>query len=207
MSERDSSPPSSAVHAIMFWLLTSAAMVLFAACVLVPICQETSEAQQYEQAMAGLITQLEQQRTRNEAHIAALRADPLVNERILRRQLNCRPQGEQLIHWAPGQLQNVRVWAPEPQPAGMTSSGENPAASSRPRWVTALTRWLPAWPWQQLFGQAPSRTLMLLMAGGLLLTAFLLYHTPRDHSLAATDPGSGPAHRVLCRKAQNKSAE
>ena len=47
--------------------------------------------------------------------------------------------------------------------------------SPYPRWAVATSRWLPDWPWRKLFVESPNRPLLLIMAAGLLATAFLLY--------------------------------
>jgi len=75
-----------------------------------------------------------------------------------------------LVHWAPAELSNL--------PIHLTSTikpHDLVPAAVRPPWLVALGRWLPNWPWTALFGQSPHRTLLLLIACGLIATAIVLY--------------------------------
>ncbi|HOW72200.1 MAG TPA: septum formation initiator family protein [Phycisphaerae bacterium] len=160
-------PPA---HPIMFWVLTGLALAIFVPCVLVPMWMDTEQLREEEQAMAAQVAELKDQIARNQARIEALLADPLVNERIARRELNYRPEGEEVIHWSPYELSTVHtVRSEEP----LVTSADDP--NGLDRWVATLSHWLPAWPWRDLFGRAPNRSLFLMMAGGLLLAAFVLY--------------------------------
>lgn len=177
-----SEPPCSAppvAHAIMFWVLTTLAMATFAPCVLVPVWVETEKVLEHERSAAAVAGDLQARADRNQARIRALLADPMVNERIIRRELNYRPEKEQVVHWPAGDLPALEVELPTRPPVDVVQP-----AVDRPAWVTALNQWLPAWPWRKLFAQSRPRSLLLVMAGGLLATAFLLYaptSTPRGH--------------------------
>jgi|GEM_PF-704960 len=172
-----------AVHAIMFWVLALSAMAVFAACVLVPVWLEAQEVHRYKRAMAGVVAQLEDRIDKNEARIEALRADPLVNERIVRRELNYRAEGEALIRWTARDLQAMRQARPTEEPVsalGPVRASEPSTVPPQPHpWLAAVKGWLPAWPWEDLFGHSPNRSLLLVMAGGLLLAAFVLYSPSR----------------------------
>lgn len=170
-------------HTIMFWLLTGAAMAVFAPCVLVSIWIETEEILDHERAVAGVVAGLEAQVERNEIRIKALEEDPLLNERLLRRDLNRRMEGEQITQWPATELAALDVNLPEPTPG---PDIEQP--DLRPGWVVKLIRWLPAWPWRKLFAEYPSRLVMLAMAGGLLSAAFILFGpSPTRARLVPTD--------------------
>ena len=43
-------------------------------------------------------------------------------------------------------------------------------------------RWLPDWPYRRLFGDPNNRTLLMAMAGGLVLAAFVLYGRIPEHA-------------------------
>jgi len=163
-------PTGRPAHPIMFWVLTSLALAIFAPCVLVPTWIEGEHLRACEQSLAAAVANLEAQSAQSQAQAQALLADPLVNERMVRRELNHRPAGEQIMRWTPGELAAVRVHLPE-QGVGAAPS-EKGILSTR---VAAVARWLPNWPWRELFAESPQRPLLLMMAGGLLLTAFLLY--------------------------------
>ncbi len=160
-------------HAIMFYLLSIAAMLIFAPCVLVPIWRDVQKLQQVERQDALAIAELHQQIERNNTRIKALEADPLVIERVARRELNERPADEQHIRFSAAELAALRVNLP-PE---LDNPLEVPPPPT-PAWVAWINRWLPAWAWSDLFAKSPNREMLLVMAGGLLLTAFVLY-TPR----------------------------
>ena len=173
-------PAANIAHPIMFWLLTIMALAVFAPCVLAPAWVEVQEVRGFEREMAGLIADLQTQVQRNEAQVQALLADQLVNERIARRELNIQPAGEQVIRWSPEELATLRV--PTSALAGFdTQAGQEP-----PHWVQVVGKWLPAWPWHELFVKGTNRTLLLAMSGGLLAAAFLLFgRTTRPTSESA----------------------
>lgn len=160
-------PPA---HPIMFWVLTGLALAIFTPCVLVPMWMDTEMLREEERAMAAQVGELKSQIARNQARMEALLADPLVNERIARRELNYRAEGEEVIRWSPYELSTATTARLDRTAAEATAS-----TGGLDRWVAALSRWLPAWPWRDLFGRAPNRSLFLMMSGGLLMAAFVLY--------------------------------
>jgi hypothetical protein len=174
---RDATQP--AAHAIMFWLLSVMAFALFAPSVLLPIWEENKVLRDYEAQMAVMVADLEAQRDRNNSRIEALKNDPLVIERIARRDLNFRPAGEEETAWTPEELASVRVVQPP-----KVRSGES-AGEPTPAWVLSLRRWLPDWPWRDLFVKPTNRLLMLTMAGGLLVAAFVLYSPGAARAVAS----------------------
>ena len=108
-------------------------------------------------------------RSRFEGH-AVREFVPILVERIARRELNYRPPGERIVAYDPAELAAFRPVLPE-------ASGDRvqPVADPRPGWMVSVCEWLPAWPWRKLFAESPNRLLMLTMAGGLFVTAFVLY--------------------------------
>ncbi|HSW45671.1 MAG TPA: hypothetical protein VLM89_08875 [Phycisphaerae bacterium] len=165
-------PVASAAHPIMFWVLTGLALAIFAPCVLVPLWVEKEQLREYERCLGTLVAHLEAQSARNQTRSNALLRDPQVNERIIRRELNYHPDGERVIEWSPDELavRSLDVEVPATQPASAAGQVENSS-----RLVAVLARWLPDWPYRDLFAKSPQRPLLLAMAGGLLLAAFLLY--------------------------------
>ena len=160
---------ATAAHAIMFWVLAGMAFALFAPAVLLPLWEESRELHSYEELKLAEVGRLQLQHDRNALRIEALKNDPMVIERIARRDLNYKPEGEQATQWSPRELASLHVKVPadllaEPQP-------HSPVPAS----IGFLERWLPNWPYHRLFVQMPNRLLMLLMSGGLLVTAFVLY--------------------------------
>ncbi len=159
----------------MFWLLVSMALAVFAPCVLLPVWVETESVLVYERSLERRLEELREQHRLNEIHIQALETDPLVSERLVRRELNYRPDPERLVHLPPEQLAAVHVRVPEDVIAGPPEVEVAP-----PDWVLTIRSWLPSWPWRRLFATDPNRVLMLLMSGGLLVSAFLLYDPRRS---------------------------
>jgi len=155
----------------MFWVLTVLALLIFAPSVLVPLWLEKEQLGEYERSLAGAVAQIESQVARSQARSQALLTDPQVNERIIRRELNVQPQGERVIRWSPDELAAARpeIVVPASQPAAR----EREENSSR--CVAVLSQWLPDWPYRDLFARSPQRPLLMAMAGGLLLAAFMLY--------------------------------
>ncbi len=159
----------TAGHIIMFWMLMTLAVLVFTPCVLVPIWLETKELHQAEQQMAALVESLERQVETNERHADALAEDPLVNQRLVREQLNVVREGEEVLRWTPEELAAMKT---TPSPVNVDPA---PARPPWPSWVSRGTAWLPNWPWEKLFAESPQRPMLMIMAGGLLLAAFVLY--------------------------------
>ncbi len=165
-----------AAHPIMFGVLTGLALLVFAPCVLVPLWLEGEQLREHEAVLAATIARLESQSARNKVRADALRDDPLVIERVVRRDLNFRSDSEQIVQWPMGELVAAKPHLP-PNSAYAVSVEVSPP-SPLGEWMASLGRWLPAWPWRELFASSPNRELLLLMAGGLLLAAFFLYTPP-----------------------------
>ncbi len=164
-------PASAAAHPIMFCVLTGLALLIFAPCVLVPLWFEKEQMRAYELSLAAVVADLEHQVARGQTRTQALLNDPQVNERIVRRELNVYPKSERIVQWSPDELA-----AAVP---GIDVPGSRPATAiqeeNSSRCVAVLARWMPDWPYQDLFAKSPQRPLLLAMAGGLLLAAFMLY--------------------------------
>ncbi len=157
-------------HAIMFYLLSVTAMVIFAPCVLVPIWKHVQKLQSDERAVAAVIAQLHQQVELNNIRNQALEADPLVIDRVARRELNQRPADEEHIRWSAAELAALRLNLPRDLQAG-----PQPPEIAMPAWAERISHWLPAWATSDLFAKSPHRQMLLVMAGSLLLAAFVLY--------------------------------
>jgi hypothetical protein len=160
-----------AQHCIMFWVLTMLAMAVFAPCVLAPIYAETEQILETERQLERWMADKTAEVKRNDERIKAIKADPQVNERIIRRELNYRFEGEQLIQWSSAELAAMHV------DLSLLENPQDPLppVNPYPAWVLKLGEWLPAWPWRKLFVESPNRELLVIMAAGLLATAFLLY--------------------------------
>lgn len=185
MPHSTASATATAAHAIMFWVLAGMAFALFAPAVLLPLWEESRAIHAYEQARLIELARLKAERDRNDARIEALSDDPLVIERIARRERIYRPEGEQATHWSSQELASVPVKVP---PGLVDEQTEDLVP---PSWVSRAQQWLPNWPYQKLFVKMPNRLLMLLMSAGLLVTAFVLYG-PNGPSRPVATGRAGP---------------
>lgn len=169
--QTESCQAGKAAHPIMFCVLTALALSVFTPCVLMPLWYETEQLRNYERACIDVVAALKAQSARNMDRIAALQADPLVVERVMRRELNFQPADERLVHVAMPEVDPLPPLKAEP----LSGAEGQPPPSPVVGWVATLSRWLPNWPWRALFLDNPNRMLFLLLAGGLQVAAFLLY--------------------------------
>jgi cell division protein FtsB len=168
------SVPSSdfGAHVVMFWLLIAMAAIVFAPCILVPIWLETENLVRTEAEVAARTARLKAHVDEQVRTLKAMTSDPLVNERIARRDLRFRRAGEEvepIQNQAPGarpEVETILASLPDDQESFLP---EPPAV------VTVTRRWLPDLPWVELFGHSPNRTIFMVMAGGMLVAAFVLY--------------------------------
>jgi hypothetical protein len=165
----------------MFWLFAAMSMAVFAPCVLVPLWAEIQILREQEARLARAVGELEAVVARNDARIDALLSDPAVIQRVVRREFNYRMEGEEVVRWRRGDgLVLDDGIAPPPPPVELETTPPGVTA----KWLSALTPWLPRWPWQELFNTSPNREILLIMSGGLLVAAFLLYGpSPRRGNL------------------------
>ena len=160
---------SNAEHAIMFWVLMTISMAVFAPCVLLPIWYQTEQIVQQQHVFQSLVAEMEEQVARDVARMDAMQEDVELARRLARRELNYKSKDETVVAYSSDELAPFKPVLPE-KPARFA-----PAPDPRPDWMIAAARWLPNWPWRKLFAESPSRQVLMAAAGGLLLAAFLLY--------------------------------
>ncbi|HOW19384.1 MAG TPA: hypothetical protein PLC79_10125 [Phycisphaerae bacterium] len=165
-------PSDFGAHVVMFWLLVTMAAMVFAPCILIPIWMETQDLVRAEADVAARTARLKAHIARQERLIQALTSDPLLAERLARRDLRFRRAGEIV---EPVQAPSPRV--PEEGEIELASepATDAPPPLETPFAVTLTKRWLPDLPWVELFGRPPNRTIFLVMAGCLLVAAFVLF--------------------------------
>ncbi len=169
-------PSDAGMHLVMFWLLLVMAGLVFAPCIIVPVWMETQNLMRAEDDAARTVAQLDAYIAEQNRLIEALTSDPLVNERIARRDLRFRRPGEEIVpsarELAAASSSVSDITLPEEYP--------KPPPAQAPALVKAVSRWLPNLPWVDLFGKPPNRTIFLFMSGGLLVAAFVLFghHEP-----------------------------
>jgi hypothetical protein len=162
--EGDSSAPREGGW--VFWALFAMAMVGFAPCVLVPAWrdyQETRLVKQYEQATLDRMKEsLADQRNLAEA----LRSDPSVMARAAQRELEYTRPGEQRVVVIPAERateadETEPTFTPEPVPP--------------PAPVRWLVRLLPPLDYDAVFCDPSTRGIIILLCGGVLAAAFVLF--------------------------------
>jgi len=150
----------------MFWLLVGLAAVVFAPCVLLPVWRDYQALQYSEQVERAGLAQARGELQRHKRHLEALQSDPAVIARVARRELRYRDPGEIAIP--------VSIPAePAEQPVPLMLESVEPPAS-----VAWVVRKLPEGDYDRLFCTGPTRTLLMCLSGGLLVSAFVL-HSPR----------------------------
>jgi hypothetical protein len=159
-------------HLVLFWLLIGMAFLVYAPCILVPIWLETEHLIEAERKANAHVAELQANVAEQDRVLDALRSDPLLNERLARRDLRFHRASEVLLPGAANDEAKTNLLAlhgshvPEPQPIEI----DDP-----PVVISLASRWLPALPWKELFATQPNRTIFMLMAGGLLVAAFWLF--------------------------------
>lgn len=172
-------------HVVMFWVLIGLAAMVFTPCILIPIWLESVELMRTEAQIEAAVARLDARLNEQKRLIDALTSDPLVNERIARRDLRFQRVGEQVQPVSrEGETEPPALDMPAPEESVAAPRAEPPAIVQWGR------RWLPNLPWVELFGRPPYRTVFLVTAGVLLITAFLLYghgETSDSKNLALRD--------------------
>ncbi|MHC4797399.1 MAG: hypothetical protein ACYTF1_12215 [Planctomycetota bacterium] len=163
-------------HTLMFWFLTLMSVLLFIPCVLVPVWIDGESIREHERALSVRISEMEAQVSKNDIRINALLSDPLVNERVIRREFNYSPAYEHVFRWSVSEDLGLDKFSPAFGSGSQIVDCDDSMFSDV---VLCLRRWLPSWPWRFLFFYRGNRYLLLFMSGGVLLSAFLLYGPPQ----------------------------
>ncbi|MCK4659453.1 MAG: septum formation initiator family protein [Phycisphaerae bacterium] len=168
LEEGQAAPPSNRGNG-MFVVLVGMAAVVFAPCVLLPIWRDYQAlryAEQVEQAeleRARALLQLQRRR------LEALQNDPAAIARVARRELGYRDPHEFTVPvvLAPEQVVEIAPVALTPvEPPGV---------------VAGLVGKLPAADYDSIFCHEPTRTILMCLAGGLLLSAMVIYAPRQSH--------------------------
>ena len=166
MSGRRDKPPAAPAefqHILMFWLLTAMALALFVPCAILPVAEDWQRWWAHRGVLQSQVDAMEQRIEHQDKIITALRTDPGVNERLMARELGYVAPDEEIVRYADVPPVGLPRWAEPMRPA-------LPLADP-PAWMARL----PVGAWAGVFVESPTRELMLCMAGGLLVAAFVLY--------------------------------
>ena len=147
----------------MFWVLLALSAAGFVPCIILPVWRDyqwtASAIQVEEQRVASM--QAEVRRLRHTA--VALGTDPGVAIRAAQRELTYQRLGQQEVT-IPGLP--VAYATPMQQPLVPVEPPES---------ISRLLGYLPVADYDALFCEAPTRTLIMALCGGLLVSAFVLY--------------------------------
>ena len=157
-------PPPHAVDAagVTFWLLVGMAVVVLAPCVLLPVWREYQALCYAEQVEQARVVEARATLERERRRLTALRSDPSAIARVARRELGYREPGEVTIPVSVAPAGPIKPAAPKLVPV------EPPAAIAR------LVEKLPETNYDRLFCAGSTRTILMCLAGGLILAAFLI---------------------------------
>jgi len=170
-------PPTRGGGALMFWVLLALAATGFVPCIVLPVWRDYQTMALAVQAEERIVATMQAGVERQQRTLAAIRTDPAVGARLAQRELTYRRPGQDEFP-VPG-VPVVRPVATA-QPLDPI---EPPAAVAR------LIERLPTANYDQVFCRNPSRTALLLLSGGLMVAAFVLYPPGRRPAgqAAATD--------------------
>lgn len=147
----------------MFWILAGLAALVFAPCVLLPVWRDYQALRYAEQVERARLEQSRGELQRQQRRLEALQTDPAVIARVARRELRYRDPFEIAIPVS------VQPDAPE-RPTPLVLDPVVPPAA-----VTRVVAQLPEADYDRLFCTGPTRTLLMCLSGGLLISAFVLY--------------------------------
>jgi hypothetical protein len=159
-------PPPS--RGVMFWVLVGMAVVVFAPCVLLPVWRDYQALCYAEQVEHGRLVQARAELARQQQRLEALENDPSAIARVARRELHYRDPQEVAVPVTLGPE------APAEAVPTVVTPVEPPAVIAR------LVAKLPPADYDRLFCAEPTRTLLMCLAGGLVLSAFILYWPRRS---------------------------
>ncbi|UCG33555.1 MAG: hypothetical protein JSU68_02765 [Phycisphaerales bacterium] len=165
-------------HTVLFWLLISAAGMMFLPCVLLPVYLDYGCWRSYRAEAEARTQSLAAEAQKNQQIIEALRTDPGVNERVLARDLGyVRPEEEVVSVYSASRDVRWRL------PAGLLATGtaeptREPAVRLR-RWEAQIEQHLPRSGWVTVFTEGSSRRLLLVLSGALVVTALVCFPPQR----------------------------
>lgn len=162
-------------HTAAFWFLIAIAFAVFTPCVLMPAWTRYAELYRQEQVMAARVAAMTDAKSKLDTTIDALRTDPGVNERVAIRELGYKREGEQAA--SPLSTQDGWQLLKSLEPIEVRVATIDPEL---PVAMTRLVKYLPDWPYAEVFCESPYRETSLGLSIALMGFAFLLYHRRDD---------------------------
>jgi hypothetical protein len=155
----------------MFLGLICAAFGLFAPTVLMPILHEYCELLAEETRLAGRVAELDREIRRRGELANAFAHDTLINERLAMLDLGYRRPNEVVLPVLPGNYAAAASRAYEP----VTAPGRLSLPGHWPQWAREVEHWADQKGLIGLFLDSSLRPVFLLMSGGLVVAAFVLF--------------------------------
>jgi cell division protein FtsB len=161
--------PSPWAHRMLFFILVTLAFFAYAPAVLLPVLREYSAVLAEQRRLNREIEDLETQVQRMRRMATAFKEDPDVNERLAQIDLRYRRPDEEIV--------------PIPPPLD-AEFDERPVAADAedalvpPHWPVWAHQWEQTareWGLVRVYLDPSARVVLLLMAGGLVIAAFVLY--------------------------------
>ncbi|MCG8408349.1 MAG: hypothetical protein MI923_24375 [Phycisphaerales bacterium] len=178
-------PTSPLGHRIMFVVFALLAFGLFAPTILLPILREHCELLAEEGRLTKQCTELEQETIRQDALLEAFATDQTINERLAVLDLHYKNPNEIVV---PVLRTDQVTVTPSFNLPEFQSDLSIPA--HWPRSVRRLERWAEKKGLIDLYLDPALRPAFLLMAGGLIIAAFVLC-APRTHRLRSGRDSAG----------------
>lgn len=167
-------------HRIMFVLLVLMAFALYGPAVLLQVLAENAAVLAEEHRLAEQVAAQQRQVDTIRELIDAFQHDPIVNERLALMDLKYQRPGEEIV---PVTLEGESPFATSQPNVHFDSADLTLVPAEWPRWSRDAESWARQNHLTRLYISPTVRVVLLLMAGGLLVAAFVLY-PPR--SAAAT---------------------
>jgi len=173
-------------HRLMFLTLTCLAFCLFAPTTVLPILREYGQLLAEEAQLKRQTTELRREIERQDALLVAFASDRTINERLAVLDLNYRNPNEQVLPILPPGYS-----APTPKAADKPLYQSDLLIPQQwPKGVRRIERWANDRGLIDLFLNPNLRPVLLLMSGGLVIAAFVLFAPRRrrekSEHLAAT---------------------
>lgn len=180
-------------HRIMFVLLVLMAFALYGPAVLLQVLAENAAVLAEERRLSELVGAQQRQVDTIRELIDAFQHDPIVNERLALMDLKYQRPGEEIV---PVALEGEPPFPTSGPAAHVDAADLALVPSDWPRWSRDAESWARQNHLTRLYISPTVRIVLLLMAGGLLVAAFVLY-PPRPSSPRALRTIRPPVHRDL----------
>lgn len=181
-------PPASPLgHRLMFFSLTMLAFLVFAPTVLLPIVRDYGELLAEEARLQDRLAEIEQELLRREELAYAFENDAVINERLAVLDLRYKRPDEVIVPiLSAGPILTDDAFRRTDTPQRSTLN----LPDDWPVWALAAESWADDHGLIALFIDPSLRPVFLLMGGGLLISAFVLF-APRVRHRAESTPLAG----------------